>query len=285
MEVQNLKVLAGVVTYNPELSRLKENLATLVNQVDELYIFDNGSDNVAEIENLLDQYARKIVLHKEGKNAGIAFALKNIMKFAKECKFDWVLSVDQDSVLDSHLVDKYKTEISKHKNDDIGMLTCLIKDRNFEDASVEKQEEDVKEVPICITSAALTNVKNYFLTSGYDSELFIDLVDTDICLSLREKGFKILRINYLGIYHEIGHGVNKKILWKNVIVHNSNIFREYYMARNTIILQRKHPNVYSRKTMIKGLSLNFLIIVLFEKDKLKRLRNYFRGIQAGKVRS
>ena len=105
MEVQNLKVLAGVVTYNPELSRLKENLATLVNQVDELYIFDNGSDNVVEIENLLDQYARKIVLHKEGKNAGIAFALKNIMKFAKECKFDWVLSVDQDSVLDSHLVD------------------------------------------------------------------------------------------------------------------------------------------------------------------------------------
>ena len=285
MEVQNLKVLAGVVTYNPELSRLKENLATLVNQVDELYIFDNGSDNVVEIENLLDQYARKIVLHKEGKNAGIAFALKNIMKFAKECKFDWVLSVYQDSVLDSHLVDKYKTEISKHKNDDIGMLTCLIKDRNFEDASVEKQEEDVKEVPICITSAALTNVKNYFLTSGYDSELFIDLVDTDICLSLREKGFKILRINYLGIYHEIGHGVNKKILWKNVIVHNSNIFREYYMARNTIIFQRKHPNVYSRKTMIKGLSLNFLIIVLFEKDKLKRLRNYFRGIQDGKVRS
>lgn len=283
MKVQ--KVLAGVVTYNPELSRLKENLATLVNQVDELYVFDNGSKNIDGIEQLLSQYGKKIVVHKEKINAGIAKALKKTMEYAKANKFDWVLTVDQDSVLDSNLVNKYKKEIDKHKNNDIGMLTCLIKDRNFEDASVERQSEDVKEVPICITSAAFTNVNNYFLTSGYDPKMFIDLVDTDICLSLREKGFKILRINYLGIYHEIGHGENKKIFWKRVIVHNSAIFREYYMSRNTIILQKRHPNLYSRKIMVKGLGLNFLTIILFEKDKLKRLKNYFKGMRDSKVRS
>ncbi len=278
----NFKILGGVVTYNPEIPRFRENLKTLVNQVDELYIFDNGSKNIEDIQDVLSQYSNKIILCKEKKNVGIAYALKSIMDYANKNNFNWVLSVDQDSVLDSKLVNEYKKYILNYPNNDIGMLTCLIKDRNFKDNSAEKQEEQLKEVPICITSAAFTNVENYFSTAGYDPNLFIDLVDTDICLTLREKNFKIFRINYLGIYHEIGHGENKKILWKDVIVHNSSAFREYYMARNSIILRKKHPISYPRKTMINGLALNFLIITLFENKKLKRLSNYFRGIIDGR---
>ena len=41
-------------------------------------------------------------------NKGIAFALKDMMEFARVKKFDWGLSVDQDTVLKSNLVDKYK---------------------------------------------------------------------------------------------------------------------------------------------------------------------------------
>lgn len=282
MKQMNFKILGGVVTYNPEIPRFKENLKTLVNQVDKLYVFDNGSKNIEDIESVLNHYSDNIILCKKKKNVGIAYALKSIMDYANKNRFNWVLSVDQDSVLDSKLVSEYKKCIRNYSNDDIGMLTCLIKDRNFKDSSAEKQEEQLKEVPICITSAAFTNVKNYFSTVGYDSNLFIDLVDTDICLTLREKNFKIFRINYLGIYHEIGHGENKKILWKDVIVHNSSAFREYYMARNSIILQKKHPRLYPRKTMLNGLALNFLIITLFENEKLKRLSNFFRGIKDGR---
>ena len=279
---EGLKVLGGVVTYNPEISRLKDNLSTLVDQVDKLYVFDNGSNNITDIEKILNKISADVVLYKKETNMGIAYALNSIMNYAHKNNFDWVLSVDQDSVLDHNLVNKYKHVIVDYKNDDIGMLTCLIKDRNFQDKSVEIQDEDIKEVPICITSAALTNVKNYFLTIGYDPRLFIDLVDTDICLTLREKGFKIYRVNYLGVYHEIGHGENKKILWKEVIVHHPSIFREYYMSRNPIILHRKHPQLYGYKTMMNGLILNFLIISFFEKDKRKRLSKYFKGIKDSK---
>ena len=41
MKQMNFKILGGVVTYNPEIPRFKENLKTLVNQVDKLYVFDN----------------------------------------------------------------------------------------------------------------------------------------------------------------------------------------------------------------------------------------------------
>lgn len=281
MGKQEIKVLGGVVTYNPELTRFKENLSTLCNQVDKLYVFDNGSRNISTIESVIKQYSNNIVLCKKKTNVGIAYALKSIMEYAYRNKFNWVLSVDQDSVLDSHLVEKYKNVISNYNKDDIGMLTCLIKDRNFKDSSVETQVNELEEVPICITSAAFTNVKNYFSTLGYDSNLFIDFVDTDICLSLREKNFKILRINYLGVYHEIGHGENRRLLWKKIIVHHSSIFREYYMSRNSILLHKKHPNFYSSKIMLKGLVLNFLTITFFEKNKIKRYIKYFKGIKDG----
>lgn len=274
-------VLGGIVTYNPDIKRLKENLSTLINQVDKLYIFDNGSNNLKNIELLLESFTPQITLYKANKNLGIAYALKEIMNYARIHNFDWVLSVDQDSVLDKYLVRKYKTTIENCKYNDIGILTCLIKDRNFKDSSVEKQKRELMEVPICITSAAFTNVKNYFQTHGYDTNLFIDMVDTDICLSLREKGFKIFRINYVGVTHEIGHGENKRILNKDIIVHHSAIFREYYMSRNTILLRKKHPSTYSKKTMLKGLILNFLIILFFERNKNKRFNNYFKGIIDG----
>ncbi|MDF4030592.1 glycosyltransferase family 2 protein [Lactobacillus delbrueckii] len=279
------KVLGGVVTYNPEILRLRENLESLTKQLDTIYIFDNGSKNLDDIERLLDSFSNNFKLHKAPKNMGIAYALKEIMNYAQKEKYDWVLSVDQDSVLNEKLVDEYMSALSSYHGNDIGMLTCLIKDRNFKDESVEKQKEALKEVPICITSASLTNIKNYFLTDGYDENLFIDLVDTDICLSLRERGFKILRLNFLGIFHEIGHGENKKILWKNVIVHHSSVFREYYMSRNTVILNRKHPQLYPKSTMVKGLIHNLLIITLFEEGKKERLHNFHKGWTRGLIMS
>ena len=40
---------AGIVTYNPDLERLRANLNNTVSQVDAVFVFDNGSENVADI--------------------------------------------------------------------------------------------------------------------------------------------------------------------------------------------------------------------------------------------
>ena len=62
MKQMNFKILGGVVTYNPEIPRFKENLKTLVNQVDKLYVFDNGSKNIEDIESVLKR-KKTLVLH------------------------------------------------------------------------------------------------------------------------------------------------------------------------------------------------------------------------------
>lgn len=278
---KNLKILGGIVTYNPDILRLQENVTNLIDQVDYLYVFDNNSENFNEIREFFSKYSERIYIYHSNINLGIAKALAEMMEFAKNRQFDWVLTADQDSVLDNSLVQEYLAAIKKYGKNDIGILTCLIKDRNFADPTVERQLDSIENVPICITAGAFMNVQNYFLTKGYDSELFIDLVDTDICFTLREKGFRILRINYLGLYQEIGKGENKQFLWKKIIVHHSSVFREYYMVRNMFFLHKRHTNLYNKRDLVKGLLLNLMIIVFYENNKGMRLAKFVQGVKDG----
>lgn len=108
------------------------------------------------------------------------------MEYASDNGYDWVLTLDQDSVLQPGIIDVYKKAI--HRCKQAGMFTCLIKDRNFVDENNEVQKRNISEVPYCITSGVLTSVVAYKQTSGYDKSFFIDGVDFDLCYSLREQG-------------------------------------------------------------------------------------------------
>ena len=48
--------IAGIVTYNPELLRLKENIEHVICQVDMLLIYDNGSKNSNDIESIINDF-------------------------------------------------------------------------------------------------------------------------------------------------------------------------------------------------------------------------------------
>ena len=43
-------IFAGIVLFNPEISRLKENITHILGQVDRLILVDNGSSNKEEIQ-------------------------------------------------------------------------------------------------------------------------------------------------------------------------------------------------------------------------------------------
>ena len=78
-----MKYIAGIVLYNPDLGRLKENIESICKQVDKVILIDNGSDNIREIEDLIKEYLNCILL-KNGENMGIAYALNQILKYAYE---------------------------------------------------------------------------------------------------------------------------------------------------------------------------------------------------------
>lgn len=273
--MDNDKVVAGVVTFNPDIDRLRDCVESILKQVDIIYVVDNASTNIAQIEDLFNDYSQNIVLLKNGNNKGIATALSQIMDYAEKHNYSWVLTMDQDSIIRPNTIKAYITAIEENSN--AGMITCLIKDRNFSDQKYEKQAERYKEVDYCITSAAFANVSAYKQTSGYDESFFIDCVDFDICYSLKEKGYKIYRVNHLGLLHEVGHGENRRFLWKTIVVYHEKPQRIYYLSRNTKRLYKKHKEYRMLMLVKKELAL-FTRIILYEDEKRNKLKYFFKGL-------
>lgn len=268
-------VLVGIVTYNPDIDRLKENIDAVKKQTNHILIVDNGSNNY---NIFVKSFSGDIQFIRNDKNEGIAMALSQIMEYSRENEYSWVLTLDQDSIIEPGLANEYIKYASNEAYTNVGMFTCLIKDRNFSDEKYEKQNRSIIEVPYCITSAAFTNVDKYFDTDGYDERFFIDAVDFDICYSLRERGYKIARINFTGLYHEVGHGENKRFLWKKIVIYHQKPFRIYYLARNIIWMHKKH-NTYGFMRMIKKEIVFCLRIILYEDCRKEKWNAFKKGIK------
>lgn len=271
-----MKILAGIVTYNPDVTRLKENLDAVLEQCENIVIFDNGSKNNAEIKNLINKFNARINLIEKKENLGIAEALKSIMQYAVGNSYSWVLTLDQDSVVMPNLVDKYLKCVNI---DGVGALTCNIVDRNFK--IYENRNSETQDVDFCITSGCFMSVDAYKKTCGYDSAMFIDKVDFDICYSLRDKGFRIIKIDFDGLLHEVGHGKEICLFGIKKTVFNHPAWRRYYMARNAIYLSRKHCCSENRFVALFRELGRLSIVVLFEKDKVRKVIKTVQGLMDG----
>ena len=93
------KVLTGIVTYNPDTERLEQCIGSAADQTGGTVIFDNGSENADIIEKLEAVNRNSVHIIRNNTNAGIASALAAIMDYARQTGYEWVLSLDQDSVL------------------------------------------------------------------------------------------------------------------------------------------------------------------------------------------
>ena len=72
-------IYAGIVSFNPDISRLEENINAIYSQVDKIIIVDNNSKNVSDINTITDKL-KNVFLINNNNNFGIAKALNQIME-------------------------------------------------------------------------------------------------------------------------------------------------------------------------------------------------------------
>lgn len=282
-----MKILAGIVLYNPDIERLRENVGAIISQVDKLILYDNHSSNIEIVRSSFFGNEKMELICNEN-NDGISVALARIMEYAEKRGFDWVLTLDQDSVCREGLIEKYVDVLQNPEKWDvncdphrIGILTCNIIDRNYEIDNDIKPDEKTKIIERCITAGSFMNTSNYSKSEGFDESLFIDGVDFDICYNLRKHGFFIVQVNYDGVLQEIGSGKIVQLLWKKYPYNNHSPLRNYYMARNDLIIYKKYPQYIGiKKTILREIKSQ-LIICLFGTNKLQLLSKRWKGIIEG----
>ena len=263
----------GIVTYQPNKQRLQENIKSALsnNMVGNLIIVDNNSSNLSDIKEIISQYER-IILIKNDENMGVAHALNQILKCADEKGFDWVLTLDQDSVMAPNTLNEYNNYT---KDKEIGIICPCIEDRNM--GREYTRPMNIEYINLCITAGNLVRIEAWKRIGGYSEELFIDGVDFDFCLKMHRAGYKILRINTICLLQEVGHGHKIPLLFHHQIsvLHHSPI-RLYYIARNYLYIGKKHKQKWHWS--IEVLKRMF-IVLCFEQNRWEKLNYMIKGVK------
>ena len=266
-------IYTGIVTYNPDLARLKDNISTIQCQVPIVLIFDNGSNNIEDIRKIVLGFKNTKILESR-ENVGIAAALNRLMQWGYENCYDWMLSLDQDSVCPNNYISAMKSYLTIEKN--LGVVAPVIVDRNI---GVVGHEPKVKyaHVNTCITSGAFSKISAWKQIGEYDESMFIDSVDFEFCYRMKKYGYGIIQVKDVHLLHEIGQSKKRKFFWGKITVSGHNAFRKYYIARNNVYYPMKHK-LWLHFFRGNWRNLWGLVkVLLFEDNKKEKVRAMLKG--------
>lgn len=262
------KIAGVVILYNPE-ENVYANIMTYIDSLDILYIVDNSEDEKINIIEKIKKISN-VKYIKHAYNMGISKTLNEILNIVKN-KYKWLLTMDQDTRFKKGTFREYLSILSYLPN----------KEKVYGFTPRYMGEDDATSLykikNWCITSGNIINVSIALKCGGFDENLFIDSVDEEFCLRCRKKGFvlyeypKKIMIQRVGDTHQIKLG-NIRVCSTT----NHNYIRLYYITRNGLYVAKKYPE--SRKHYYLMIARRIIKVILFEKDKIRKIRFMGKGI-------
>jgi len=277
------KICAIVTTFVTD-PLLKERIKRIESQVDLVIIIDDSGkeENFNKLIKLFNG-EKKIFLHKQLKNSGIATALNKGIEIAKKEGMKWVFTLDDDTCVDDGIVrdmlNKWKI-IEMNKRIKIGLMGMeYVNYDEIEKLRKTNKKYFYEEKRGLITSGSLFKVKICDEIGGFRDEFFIDYVDYDFCLRARERGYRIIKIKSTRMAHKIGDKIKKTIFGIKIESTNHKSIRRYYQFRNSTILAIE----YFMKDILFSLAIFYfqiktiLLIMLIENKRKEKFSMIFKG--------
>lgn len=267
--MEKLGIAAIVTFYNPTNEDIS-NINYYIDEVDILYVMDNSDTN--NLKRL--PRSKKIRYIFNGDNLGIARPLNMAADMARKAKYKWLLTLDQDTIIKSSVVKSMKEKIGEIDCNDIAIVTPWHKTK----LKTDKPNTDIDYPLDVMTSGNLLNLDIHKKIGGFKDWLFIDGVDIEYCLNLHKKGYKVMRLDYLEIDHNLGDIFYRKFLWKDLLVTNHSAMRRYYQCRNYLYIRDMYIDSSPEfcKILVKFKTI-ILAIILYENNKIAKLRAFKLG--------
>ncbi|MDP2364394.1 MAG: glycosyltransferase family 2 protein [Ignavibacteria bacterium] len=267
-------VASVVILYNPEISVL-DNLNSYLNQVDKLFVVDNSDDiNISLIDKIKCLSNVEYIWNKT--NLGIAAALNIGIKKASDEGYEYLLTMDQDSEAPPNMVSNLLECFTQDPK--IALVSPLLHHpigRNIN----YKPTKLCEQVLFVWTSGNLLKLNILKITDGFKEDLFIDYVDHEFCLRLNKMGFKIYTCYKTILKHNLGKINEINLFFRKVYPTNHSALRLYYRTRNRFYVKKVYKNIapeFFRQTSL-DFWMCYIKVILFEKDKLKKLKMILIG--------
>lgn len=277
------KIAAFITAYEDEIA-LNECITALRSQsyhIKQILIVDNSLQplHLAEPHRTDD----RIVIWHHPENIGIAGGMALAIQWAVQHGYDFLWTFDQDSAPVPDCLERLLKAYDKFATDDyaIGMMAPTAIDartgqtvkpslflgdrfRGF----LPMNPTVPYECDAPITSGALVRLKTVDRVQPPDIGLFIDGIDLDYGLRLRQAGFHNLVVPGAAMYHRFGVPFQVELLGKKKAFQLYSPLRYYYICRNHTYLELRHSQGWYRFTCclrrMKFLLLTVLKILAFD---------------------
>ena len=270
-------VCACIITYNID-EKINEVVNSIINQVDLVVIVDNASksDTLEILKKLNENDKVHIIFNKV--NNGIAIALNQGIKVAKDKKMEWIMTLDHDSICDENMVKNMFEVNNIYSNEEkVAILAPQVFEMHKQDFISNKNNSDYyTEVKECIQSGSLFKISVFDKIGYFNEDLFIYHVDYDFCERVLKAGYKIIQCNNTILYHEEGYKIPKRFLGIKTFYNNYSSVAIYYITRNTIYMAQKYSILY-----LKRIVKDFVYITLYDKQRKERLLYWKKGVIDG----
>ena len=251
-----MNIGSAIITYNPNIELLLSNIKAVRNNgIEKIFIYDNGSENYKQICKICEEYG--IAIANALKNQGIAYALNQCLKYAGAKQWEWLLTLDQDSICPNGFLDNIQT---LGQSLEVGIWFPLVTDRNINNVNAIKKSKlqcVIKSGLDCffptfkdempITSGSLVNIRIALECGGFSDDLFIDCVDFDFDLKIYEHGYKIMMFPSLPLNHQLGNQKSIRFLGSRFVSSGHPAWRYYYRMRNGWLIRRSHKTSIAKK--------------------------------------
>lgn len=171
---------------------------------------------------------------------------KTINKGLRSCirqGADWIVVMDQDSVIDESVLKVYRRAITGIKNNRIPVAAfspIYNYDRHKGVAGV-----GYKKIILTELSGMMLNVQALKNIGFFDERFFVDELDYEWCLRARKKGYKIVRCNEAIINHSPGETSYLKFLGLVEFKYGWHApERYYYQFRGLLIIHKEYHSPY-----------------------------------------
>ncbi|MBN3789899.1 glycosyltransferase family 2 protein [Burkholderia sp. Ac-20353] len=298
------RVAAVIVTYNPDPLTLGAMLDALRSQVDRIVIVDNGSQPAVAgpLAALAAQY--DCVFDTLGENAGIATAQNRGIERVRRLYDDvprerqYVLLLDHDSIPAAGMVARLVATDRqlRARGVRVGAVGPVSVDRRtgtharfivagrfwLNRVPVADDGDAALRVDFLIASGTLVRGDVFDAVGGMDERLFIDHVDTEWCLRAVHRRYALFAVREAFLEHSLGDEVIP--IWlgrrREVFVHSP--VRDYYMCRNTLLVLRGIPMPLAwRAFLVVRMLGSVAFFGLGVAPRGVRLRRMWQGLRDG----
>jgi rhamnosyltransferase len=280
-------ICAVITTYRPD-DGFPERVQRIRSQVGLVVIVDDGesADNVARLQIWFSK-TMGVILHHNVANVGVAAALNKGVSIAKSQGYRWVLTLDDDTVVEAdmvkNLIETWNLAVGQ-AGKPVAIMGMAYRDRHTgEMEACPADGRPLVEKRGIVTSGSLLPMDVYDRIGPFREEFIIDLVDYDFCLRARAAGFRVVKGCRLGMTHSVGHKLKRRFGWLTLEATNHSPLRRYYAYRNATVLAREHfrrDPLYALAVFVSQLR-TLSLVLLMENDRCRKVKLLFYGILDG----